>query len=156
MQSGGLPLWIAGGGEKKTLRIAAEYAAYTNFDGTLEGFRHKSRVLADHCRDLGRDFDEITRSANYNVVIGETGNDVADRLAWLRSHLEKYLTADQVEQNMSVISSGTLVGTPEQLAERLTELERLGMTYPIFNLPEVAYDKSGLDLLVKHVIPALA
>ena len=29
-----IPLWIAGGGEKKTLRIAAKYAQYTNFDGS--------------------------------------------------------------------------------------------------------------------------
>ena len=33
LQDGGIPLWIAGGGEKKTLRIAAQYAQYTNFDG---------------------------------------------------------------------------------------------------------------------------
>ena len=61
LQPGGIPLWIAGGGEKKTLRIAAQYADYTNFDGSLEGFRHKSQVLADHCRELGRDFGEIVR-----------------------------------------------------------------------------------------------
>ena len=35
LQDGGVPLWIAGGGEKKTLRIAAQYAQYTNFDGSF-------------------------------------------------------------------------------------------------------------------------
>src|SRR4051812_7303044 len=34
LQAGGPPLWVAGGGGQKTLRIAAEHAAYTNFDGT--------------------------------------------------------------------------------------------------------------------------
>ena len=53
LQDGGIPLWIAGGGEKKTLRIAAQYAQYTNFDATPETFRHKSEVLAQHCRDVG-------------------------------------------------------------------------------------------------------
>ena len=53
LQDGGIPLWIAGGGEKKTLRIAAQHAQYTNFDGTAEGFAHKSEVLAAHCQDLG-------------------------------------------------------------------------------------------------------
>ena len=54
LQPGGIPFWIAGGGEKVTLRIAAEYAQYTNFDGTPEGFAHKSEVLAGHCDALGR------------------------------------------------------------------------------------------------------
>ena len=80
----GIPMWIAGGGEKKTLRIAAKYADYTNFDGTPEGFVHKSEVLREHCERQGRDFDEITRSANYNVVIGETEKEVEDRLGWIR------------------------------------------------------------------------
>src|SRR4051812_22895843 len=70
VQDGGIPLWIAGGGEKKTLRIAAQYADYTNWDGDPETFSHKSDVLAGHCKDVGRDFDEITRTANYNVFIG--------------------------------------------------------------------------------------
>src|SRR6202046_2350326 len=45
LQDGGVPLWIAGGGEKKTLRIAARYARYTNFDGTPDGFARKSEIL---------------------------------------------------------------------------------------------------------------
>ncbi len=89
LQDGGVPLWIAGGGERKTLRIAAQHAAYTNFDGSPEGFAHKSQVLADHCRDLGRDFAEITRSANYNVVIGATEAEVEDRFAWIHEHLSR-------------------------------------------------------------------
>jgi F420-dependent oxidoreductase-like protein len=156
LQEGGIPLWIAGGGEKKTLRIAAKYAAYTNFDATPEGFARKSAILAEHCREAGTDFGAITRSANYSVVIGETEQDVTDKLAWFRSHLARYVPADRAEHEMAVVSSGPLVGTPEQLIERLTELRGLGMTYPIFYLPGIAYDKSGLDLLVNRVIPALA
>ena len=87
-QAGGPPLWIAGGGERKTLRIAAQHAAYTNFDGDPEGFRHKSEVLAAHCSDVGRDFAEITRSANYNVVVGADEAEVAERMGWLRAHYE--------------------------------------------------------------------
>ena len=89
-------MWIAGGGEKKTLRIAAEYADYTNFDAALEGFKHKSEVLRGHCADVGRDFDQIVRSANYNVVIGETEQEVQDRLAWTRDHYLKAGLSEQV------------------------------------------------------------
>jgi alkanesulfonate monooxygenase SsuD/methylene tetrahydromethanopterin reductase-like flavin-dependent oxidoreductase (luciferase family) len=55
-----------------------------------------------------------------------------------------------------MLSSGPLVGTPEQIAERLAELNGLGMTYPILNLADVAYDRSGLELLTEKVLPALA
>ena len=85
----GIPMWIAGGGEKKTLRIAAEYADYTNFDGTPEGFAHKSEVLRGHCADVGRDFDEIVRSANYNVVIGATRRRSRTACAWIRDHYRR-------------------------------------------------------------------
>ena len=50
-RTGGPPLWIAGGGEKVTLRIAAKYAQYTNFTSEPDGFAHKSQILAEHCRD---------------------------------------------------------------------------------------------------------
>jgi F420-dependent oxidoreductase-like protein len=156
LQPGGVPLWIAGGGEKKTLRIAAKYAAYTNFDGTLEGFQHKSAVLEEHCREVGTDFGAITRSANYNVIIGATQAEVTDKLERLRSRLSQYVPADQVDNQIKAAASGPLVGTPEQIADRLTALRKLGMTYAIGNFPEVAYDRSGLQLFAEQVIPALA
>ena len=90
-QDGGIPLWVAGGGEKKTLRIAAQYADYTNFDGTFEGFAHKSEVLRKHCADVGTDFDAITRSANYNITIGEAARDVQTRLDETRNRLLEHV-----------------------------------------------------------------
>jgi F420-dependent oxidoreductase-like protein len=156
LQEGGIPLWIAGGGEKKTLRIAAKYANYTNFAGTPGEFTHKSRVLQAHCEEVGTDFGEIVRSANYNVVIGETDKEVQDRLAWRRDQLSKYVPAEQVEAQMEILSSGPLVGTPEKIADKLAEIGKLGMSYAIFNLAEVAYDRSGLTLLTEKVLPGLA
>jgi F420-dependent oxidoreductase-like protein len=156
LQEGGIPLWIAGGGEKVTLRIAAKYADYTNFAGDPETFTRKSGILAGHCKDEGTDFGAITRSSNYNVVIGETEKDVADRLAWIRSHLAEHLTPAAVEGQLENLSSGPLVGTPEQIAERLAGIGKLGMEYAIFYLPGVAYDRSGLDLLTREVLPGLA
>jgi alkanesulfonate monooxygenase SsuD/methylene tetrahydromethanopterin reductase-like flavin-dependent oxidoreductase (luciferase family) len=153
LQEGGIPLWIAGGGEKKTLRIAAKYAQYTNFDATPEVFKRKSEILAAHCAEVGTDFDAIVRSGNYNVVIGETEKDVQDRLAWIRAHYAPHLTPEKLEETMRNYSSGPLVGTPEQIAQRLTEAEGFGMTYTIVYFSELAYDRSGLDLFVKHVVP---
>lgn len=154
LQAGGIPMWIAGGGERKTLRTAARYADYTNFDGSPEGFSHKSSVLEQHCKDLGRDFGEITRSANYNVVIGDTERDVADRLEWIRAHYAKVLPgrADEVVEQFR---TGPAVGTPEQVVEALRDLKGRGMTYAICYFVEAAYDTSGIELFEKAVVPAL-
>jgi len=156
LQPGGIPFWIAGGGEKVTLRIAAQYASYTNFDGTPDGFRHKSEVLAGHCARLGRDYDAITRSANYNIAIGRDEKEVADRIGWIRDHLTTTVGAKKAESELSGFIGLPGVGTPEQIVEKLTALKADGMTYAIANFPELAYDTSGLELFEKEVIPALA
>ncbi|MTD56424.1 LLM class F420-dependent oxidoreductase [Amycolatopsis pithecellobii] len=155
LQDGGIPLWIAGGGEKKTLRIAARYANYTNFSGDAAGFAHKSEILAGHCKEVGTDFDAIVRSANYNVVIGETEKDVRERLEWIRAQYQPHLPADRLDAAYQSFATGPLVGTPEQIVARLTELRELGMSYAITYFAEAAYDRSGIDLFARKVIPEL-
>jgi F420-dependent oxidoreductase-like protein len=154
LQVDGPPLWIAGGGEKKTLRIAAEHAQYTNFDGSLEGFAHKSEVLRGHCEAIGRPFEEITRSANYNVVIGETQADVDDKIAWVEEHYA-LTVPEKAPTEAENFRNGPLVGTPEQIVDTLRELEKLGMTYAITYFLDAAYDRSSIELFEREVVPAL-
>ncbi len=157
LQEGGIPLWIAGGGEKVTLKIAAKYAQYTNFDGTLEGFTHKSELLAGHCKTVGTDFDAIVRSSNYNVVIGATEAEVEDRFRQNAARLAPYIGQEKADQWLGSMSRGMpACGTPEQIVENLTKLRAAGMTYAICNFPESAYDRSGIELFEREVIPALA
>ena len=156
LQDDGIPLWIAGGGEKVTLRIAAKYARYTNFTADPEGFAHKSAVFAQHCRAVGTDFDAIVRSANISVIVGSTEADVADRLARMRSRIAPVVgdaTADAMVKAMSAPEAGS--GTPEQLVAKLQELRSLGCEYIIFYFPEATYDRSGIELVEQCVIPAL-
>jgi F420-dependent oxidoreductase-like protein len=157
LQDNGIPLWIAGGGEKVTLRIAAKYAQYTNFTSEPEGFAHKSEVLEGHCRDVGTDFGSIVRSANINAVVGATEDEVSDRLARVRSRLAGRAgdqAADAMLGSMSSPQAGS--GTPEQLVETLQRLRDLGCDYVICYFPEAAYDRSGIELFEREVIPALA
>ena len=156
LQEGGIPFWIAGGGERKTLRIAARYADYTNFEGGIEGFVHKSKVLFDHCQDVGRDYDEIVRSANYNVVIGATEAHVRDRLAWIHQHFEPLVPADRLATLDEQFASGPLVGTPEQIVDKLRALREAGMTYAITYFADAAYDSSSVELFAREVVPHLA
>ena len=156
LQQGGIPLWIAGGGEKKTLRIAAKYAQYTNFDPAPEVFSRKSEILAGHCRELGTDYAAITRSANYNVILGETDRDVQDRIAWMKDHmLGCGVPENIVEDRVHGFANGPLVGTPELVAERLAAASGLGMSYAILNFAEVAYDRTALTLFTEKVAPGL-
>lgn len=155
LQPGGIPLWIAGGGERKTLRIAAKYANYTNFDATPEKFRHKSEVLAQHCKDVGRDFAEITRSGDYNVVIGETEADVKDKLAWHHAHYEPLVPADKLARYDEMFSTGPLVGTVEQVIEALHEARDMGLAHANVNFADLAYDRGSAELFATRVIPEL-
>lgn len=153
LQVDGPPLWIAGGGETKTLRIAAEHAAYTNFAGAPDEFTHKSRVLADHCAAIGRNPDEIVRSANYNVVIGETEAEVDDRFAWIEEHLS-LTVPEKAAQQAEELRRGYLVGTPEQIVERLQHLSTLGLRYAITYFADAAYDRRSIELFEQQVVPA--
>jgi F420-dependent oxidoreductase-like protein len=57
------PILIGGGGEKKTLRLVAQYADACNlFAPSADAVRHKLTVLRGHCDDLGRDYDSIQKT----------------------------------------------------------------------------------------------
>jgi len=75
-------IWIGGGGEQVTLRIAAEHADKTNWQVGLDAFVHKSEVLHRHCEAVGRDFDTIVRTHGPDCRIFD---DDAGLRAWLDS-----------------------------------------------------------------------
>jgi F420-dependent oxidoreductase-like protein len=59
------PILIGGGGEKKTLRLVAEYGDACNLfasPGSEEALQHKLDVLKQHCADVGRNYDEIEKT----------------------------------------------------------------------------------------------
>lgn len=156
LQEGGIPLWVAGGGEKVTLRIAAKYAAYTNFNGTLDEWDRKSEILRGHCDALGRDFGSITRSANFNTIVGETEAEASDRLAAVKARLLPHVGQERADAIEAEYRRSPAFGTAEQVAERLAERERHGLGYAIHYFPEAAYDRSGMQLFEREVVGALA
>ncbi|WP_350348820.1 LLM class F420-dependent oxidoreductase [Agromyces sp. G08B096] len=156
LQEGGIPMWIAGGGEKVTLKIAAQYASYTNFFGSLEEFTRKSEILRGHTERAGRDFASITRSANFNTVIGEDAADVERRLAVIEARVAPYLGAEATARFLGDYrSEGALVGTVAEVTAKLAEAKERGLAYAISYFPEAAYDRSGIELYEREVIPAL-
>lgn len=158
IQPGGPPLWVAGGGEQVTLKIAARYAAYTNFAAAdLEVWRRKSELLKGHCETVGTDFDAITRSANWNTLIGETEADAAAKLEDHLARVTPYIGEVAATAVRKQFAGGEgLFGTPEQVVEILKEREAEGLGYSIHYFPDSAYDRSTIELFEREVLPALA
>ncbi len=73
-----IPIMIGGGGERKTLRLVAQYADACNVFGGPEKIHHKFEVLRRHCEELGRPYDEIERSTLQNVRVDAAGADGAE------------------------------------------------------------------------------
>ena len=79
------PIMVGGGGEKKTLRLVAQYAQACNLFNTPD-LEHKLDVLRQHCDDVGRDYDEITKTVYQTLDTGEKGektNELIDELGRL-------------------------------------------------------------------------
>jgi F420-dependent oxidoreductase-like protein len=80
-----VPIMIGGGGERKTLRLVAQYADATNQFGDAARLTHKFAVLREHCERLGRPYDEIERSTLQGVDLErESPAQVVDRFGALR------------------------------------------------------------------------
>ncbi len=147
-----IPFWIAGGGEQLTLNVAARYARYTNFGQSVDEFVHKSEVLKGHCDTVGTRYQDITRSANFSLFCAENQSAVDDKVAWVESKLREYVPADKAERQARLYKRAS--GTPDKIIANLKNWESVGMTYAIVNLPDAAYDSSGLELFAGEVIPA--
>jgi F420-dependent oxidoreductase-like protein len=66
------PIMVGGGGEKKTLRLVAQYGQACNLFNTPE-LEHKLDVLKQHCEDVGRDYAEITKTVYQTLDTGANG-----------------------------------------------------------------------------------
>jgi F420-dependent oxidoreductase-like protein len=81
------PILIGGGGEKKTLRLVAQYANACNLFPTPE-IPHKLDILREHCQAIGRNYDEIEKTAVFTFDLGDNGENlgkVIGGLKWLAS-----------------------------------------------------------------------
>ena len=109
------PIWIGGGGEQLTLRVVARLADRSNFGGNPDEFSHKCEVLKDHCKAVGRDYDEITKTWSPELFVRETEQEVVDAGS-------KSFWGEPFES----WRAGNLVGTPGQVAEKLRGYQQLG------------------------------
>ncbi len=127
-----IPLLIAGGGEKKTLRVVAKYADWWNYNFcTTEEYAHKQEVLAAHCRDVGRDPAEIVHTYYGALSL------VADPAK--AEHRDEFHVVG---------------GTPDMVADELNRFVQLGVQH--FQLRFLDFPRTdGLEMFIERVIPRL-
>jgi F420-dependent oxidoreductase-like protein len=93
-----LPILIGGGGEKRTLRMVAEYADHYNFFigsfSTKEAYAHKNRVLDEHCQAIGRDPKEIRRSVCFFTDIVDDEAQAKGRRDFMGSNVDEAARLD--------------------------------------------------------------
>jgi F420-dependent oxidoreductase-like protein len=141
---GDIPIMIGGSGEKKTLRMVAQYADASNFFGDSERIRHLIGVLEGHCERLGRDPSEITTTRLGTIVLAPTHEEAEREVAALR------------ERGMPERMVATLVaGDPDAVVEQASELLDAGLDGLIFNSPG-AHDLETVALIGETLGPLMA
>ena len=133
---GPLPLLIGGGGEKRTLRIAARYADEWNVWSVPELLAHKVSVLERHCDEVGRDPAEIQRSTQALLFLVDDEARAAD----LRAR---------------DFGPRAMIGTPEQLTETVAAYRDAGadeLIVPDFTLGTGQQRLDVLDRFMNEVV----
>lgn len=137
--AGPLPLLVGGGGEKRTLRIAARFAQEWNVWSTPEIFAHKSSVLDQHCADLDRDPATIHRSTQALLFLSDD-----------QAFLAKMRERD--------IGMPTLVGTPAELVDQVGAYRDAGvdeLIIPDFTLGAGEQRRDILDRFHQEVVASV-
>jgi F420-dependent oxidoreductase-like protein len=122
LRTGGPPILIGGGGEKRTLKLVARYGDYCNIFGDPATIAHKVQVLRAHCDAIGRDPSEVTVSRLSTLVLTENDDETATTMDFLR----QVAGDDAAAYN---------VGTADQIVAQVEELVSVGVDCFIFNMP---------------------
>ncbi len=140
-----LRLWVGGMGERRLLRIAAQYADGWNvpFIGP-ELYAQKNRVLTQWCERIGRPPEQITRTVNLGLAIAPSESALKRKRDGLRA---------QFGAALELMEPGMLIGTPAQVIERLETYRQAGAEWVIVAL-RPPFDREGLQLFVEEVMPA--
>lgn len=136
------PLWLAGSGEKVTLKLVAQWGDGCNIQtNDLQVLRHKLDVLREHCATFNRDFDELSRSVSINVHLIDS-----------QATAEAETAVARKGEDFTSYTSHFKVFTAEQLIAYLESFLAEGINYFIFYLPRTGYDLSQMQKLAGQVI----
>ena len=117
------PIFIGGGGEKRTLRTAAKYADAINVIGSVDGAKHKIDVLERHCEDVGRDPNEITKSVVGPLFL----TDDEERVQQMRGAMAADMAGGMADEDSA--ARGLAIGNAEHIREVMERFSEIGVSY---------------------------
>ena len=149
-----IPVMIGGSGEKKTLRMVAQYADMGNLTCEPAEVPRKVEALAGHCERLGRDRSEIQLSWNRVACIAPTTAQAeADRDAYLATRGMEWATLP--EELREMIEGMIVVGDPDTVGERFSEWLALGLDGFTVSMPANGHLPERVELLGATLAPLL-
>ena len=132
-----LPIWIGGGGEKVTLRIAAQFADGWNVPFIApDAWEHKAQVLDDHCASVGRDPSEIVKTVNVGM-------------AFTDEELKR-----QFGPMSNYVKPGVLSGSVQEMVDKVGAYVAAGAQWVILAM-RAPFDRDGLERFASEVVPAV-
>jgi F420-dependent oxidoreductase-like protein len=146
-----IPVMIGGSGEKKTLRMVAQYADESNLVGTSpKDIPRKLAALAEHCERLGRDRSEVTVTAMQMVCVAPTMEEAEADLAEMAAAKGWNDAITGMAKNILVF------GDPDTVGERLQACMDAGLDGLTLNLPVNGHKPDRIALLGQLALPIVS
>jgi F420-dependent oxidoreductase-like protein len=135
-----LPILVGGGGERRTLRLAARYADAANVFGDAAAVRHKAEVLRRLCLEVGRDPAEVALTHLSTALVGTDDTEVAGLVERLRPR----------RQDPGRYAAAVHAGTVDDHIGRFRELAEAGAQEVMVRLPDLT-DAAPLEQIAKVI-----
>ena len=138
------PILVGGSGEKVTLKLVAKYGDACNLFGGSQTISNKLEKLREHCKAVGRNYDDILKTKYSHLVIGNDEKQVS-----LMVQRDRQLPPGQTDERYN---ERVIYGTPKQVTEQIRELIDAGIEYFIF-YPDFENEEKVLKLFTEIVMP---
>jgi F420-dependent oxidoreductase-like protein len=135
-----VPVVVGGGGERRTLRLAAQYADAANVFGDATTVRHKADVLRAHCADVGREPADVAVTHLSTALIGTDDQHVAQLVEARRPR----------RRSPAWYAASVNAGTVGDQIGRFRELAEAGAQEVMIRLPDLA-DPTALDRVARVI-----
>jgi F420-dependent oxidoreductase-like protein len=136
-----IPVMIGGQGEKKTLRMVAQYADESNLVGDNAAIPRKLEVLAEHCERLGRDRAEITVTKLQMIAVAPTQEELDADFAAIAE------TKGWTDAHIAAAKGALITGDPDTVGEILQDAVAAGLDGLTVDLPVNGHNPERIELL---------